>query len=213
MTTKEKILTTGLTLFNEDGYANTSSKTISTHLGISYGNLCYHFPKKEDIVMRLHQNLLDEMDESIESLEGEIFEFDFMLRSLENLMTLTYKYRFLFLNSYDITLKHPQIKEKTIERSRVYKNAIFKIAKFLVVNGYMNESLSDKQLKLKIHGLLVIFNFWVTDKALFSEQTTDEKKDNHIKYYIQLLFSMISSSLTKKGAKAFSSAYNRILGS
>ncbi|MCH2032550.1 MAG: TetR/AcrR family transcriptional regulator [Tenacibaculum sp.] len=210
MKTKQKILETSLQLFNTIGYANISSKTISETIGISYGNLCYHFPKKDDIVIRLHQNFMDEMDESMLNLKGEIFEFDFMLGSLENLMNLTYKYRFLLLNGYDITLKYPSIKERTIERSKVYSNVIYKISRFLIENGYMNDTLTDKQLKLKLHGLLIIFNSWVVDKAVFSELAFDEKKD-HTKYYIQLLFSMISSSLTKKGIKAFSSAYDRIL--
>ncbi|CAL2087314.1 TetR/AcrR family transcriptional regulator [Tenacibaculum sp. 190524A05c] len=210
MTTKQKILTTSLQLFNTIGYANISSKTISETIGISYGNLCYHFPKKDDIVMRLHQNFLDEMDESMLNLKGEIFEFDFMLRSLENLMNLTYKYRFLLLNGYDITLKHLPIKQRTMERSKVYSNIIYKISKFLIENGYMHDNLSDKQLKLKLHGLLIIFNSWVADKAVFSELAFEENKD-HTKYYIQLLFSMISSALTKKGIKAFSTAYDRIL--
>lgn len=209
MTTKDKILAASLQLFNEEGYANTSSKTISEHIEISYGNLCYHFPKKEDIVIRLHQNFMDELDESLLNLKGEIFEFDFMLRSLENMMNLTYKYRFFLLNGYDITLKYIKIKEKTIERSKVYSNIILKISQFLIENGYMRE-LNEKQLKLKIHGLLIIFNSWVFDKTVFSMLSSGIKTD-HTKYYIQLLFSMISAALTKKGVKAFASAYDRIL--
>ncbi len=211
MTTKQKILDTSLQLFNNDGYANTSSKTISESIGISYGNLCYHFPKKEDIVIRLHQNFMDELDQTLLNLKGEIFEFDFMLGSLENMMNLTYKYRFLLLNGYDITLKYNDIKKKTIERSKVYSNIILKISLFLIENGYMHE-VNEKQLKLKIHGLLIIFNSWVIDKTVFSMLTSGIKTD-HTKYYIQLLFSMISSSLTKKGIKAFAIAYERIIKS
>ncbi len=208
MTTKQKILNASIELFNDQGYANTSSKTISEHIGISYGNLCYHFPKKDDIVIRLHQNFMDELDETLLNLKGEIFEFDFMLSSLENMMNLTYKYRFFLLNGYDVTIKYPDIKTKTIERSKVYSSVILKISQFLIENGYMHE-INEKQLKLKIHGLLIIFNSWVVDKTIFAMLPTGIKTD-HTKYYIQLLFSMISTSLTKKGIKAFSSAYERI---
>ncbi|SNR16233.1 hypothetical protein [Tenacibaculum jejuense] len=65
-------------------------------------------------------------------------------------------------------------------------------------------------MKLKIHGLLIIFNSWVFDKAVFSMLSSGIKTD-HTKYYIQLLFSMISAALTKKGIKAFASAYDRII--
>jgi len=208
MNTKERILKAALTLFNKDGYSNISSKAISENLGISYGNLCYHFPKKDDIVMRLHQNLLDEMDDSMQKLEGEIFEFDFMLKSLKQLMDLTLKYRFFLLNSYDLTIKYPRIKEKTIERAKVYHNVIYRISKFLMENGYMNPTKDEKVLKKKIHGLLIIFNSWILDFAVFYEKPSES---NSIEYYIQLLFAMIQSSLTKKGKDSFASVYNTMI--
>ncbi|MCF2873975.1 MULTISPECIES: TetR/AcrR family transcriptional regulator [Tenacibaculum] len=209
MNTKQRILETALTLFNKEGYSNISSKKISEEIGMSYGNLCYHFPKKDDIVMRLHQNLLDEMDESIQNLEGEIFEFDFMLKSLKQLMDLTLKYRFFLLNSYDITTKYPRIKEKTIERAKVYHNVIYRISKFLMENGYMTPSNDEKLLKKKIHGLLIIFNSWTVDLAVFYDKPSSASKSS--KYYIQLLFAMIDSSLTKKGRDSFSYVYGTIV--
>lgn len=210
MNTKDRILNAALTLFNKDGYTNVSSKTISEELSMSYGNLCYHFPKKDDIVLRLHQNLLDEMDETLENLEGEIFEFDFMLRSLKELMDLTYKYRFFLLNSHDITIKYPKIKEKTIERSKAYHTVIYRIAIFLVENGYMYPTNDDKLLRKKIHGLLIIFNSWIVDYSVFYENSSEENKVEST-YYIQLLFSMIQSSLTKKGKDSFASVYLSVL--
>ena len=206
MNTKDRILNTALTLFNKEGYTNISSKSISEEMGISYGNLCYHFPKKDDVVLRLHQNLLDEMDETLENLEGEIFEFDFMLLSLKQLMDLTFKYRFFLLNSYDITTRYPNIKKKTIERSKAYHTVIYRIAIFLAENGYMHPTNDDKILRKKIHGLLIIFNSWIVDYAVFHDDTLD-KDEVKSTYYIKLLFSMIHSSLTKKGKEAFASVY------
>ncbi|OSY89533.1 hypothetical protein WH52_02555 [Tenacibaculum holothuriorum] len=206
MNTKDRILNAALILFNKEGYTNVSSKSISEEMGISYGNLCYHFPKKDDIVLRLHQNFLDEMDETLENLEGEIFEFDFMLRSLKQLMDLTFKYRFFLLNSYDIITRYPNIKEKTIERSKAYNTVIYRIAIFLVENGYMHPTNDDKLLRKKIHGLLIIFNSWIVDYAVFYEETLD-KDEVESTYYIKLLFSMIQSSLTKKGKESFASVY------
>lgn len=208
MNTKERILKAALILFNKAGYSNISSKAISKNLGISYGNLCYHFPKKDDIVMRLHQNFLDEVDDSMQKLEGEIFEFDFMLKSLKQLMELTLKYRFFLLNSYDLVIKYPEIKEKTIERAKVYHNVIYRISNFLMENGYMKPTKDEKVLKKKIHGLLVIFNSWVLDFAVFQEKPLER---SNIKYYIQLLFAMIESSLTSKGKDSFASVYNTMI--
>lgn len=211
MNTKQRILHSALELFNKEGYPNVSSKRISEEMGISYGNLCYHFPKKDDIVLRLQQNLWDEVDESMQNLEGEIFEFDFMLRSLTQLMELTLKYRFFLINSYDLTIRYPKIKEKTIERAKAYHHVLYRIAHFLMDNGYMHPTKNEQVLQKKIHGLLIIFNSWILDYAVFYDKP-EKNITESTPYYIQLLFSMIHSSLTPKGRKIFSSVYREVHG-
>ncbi|MDR1481965.1 MAG: TetR/AcrR family transcriptional regulator [Synergistaceae bacterium] len=47
---REKILETARDLFNRRGYNEVSMRNISDELGISVGNLTYHFKKKEDLV-------------------------------------------------------------------------------------------------------------------------------------------------------------------
>lgn len=48
--TKEDILIKARLLFNEHGYNNVSMRTIADTLGISVGNLTYHYKKKNDLI-------------------------------------------------------------------------------------------------------------------------------------------------------------------
>ena len=41
--TKKRILKGALAVFNEKGYANTRLQDIAEHLGMSVGNLAYHY--------------------------------------------------------------------------------------------------------------------------------------------------------------------------
>ena len=49
-TTKKEIILTSTRMFLERGYYATSIKAISDELGISTGNLTFHFPTKEDLL-------------------------------------------------------------------------------------------------------------------------------------------------------------------
>ncbi|WP_420560252.1 TetR/AcrR family transcriptional regulator [Tepidicaulis sp.] len=56
-TTRERILASSLTLFNEHGFDGVTTARIAENVGISEGNLWYHFRTKKDLV-RAHQQLL-----------------------------------------------------------------------------------------------------------------------------------------------------------
>ena len=55
LTTRERILEVSLGLFNEKGYAATSLGDIAKEVGISKGNLTYHFATKPELALELEQ--------------------------------------------------------------------------------------------------------------------------------------------------------------
>jgi AcrR family transcriptional regulator len=56
MKTKDKIVLTSLDLFNERGERNVSTNHIAAHMGMSPGNLYYHFRNKSDIIYEIFKN-------------------------------------------------------------------------------------------------------------------------------------------------------------
>ena len=50
---KDEILQTAKLLFNQQGYEAVSMRDIARTVGISVGNLTYHFPRKADILLAL----------------------------------------------------------------------------------------------------------------------------------------------------------------
>jgi len=57
MSTADQIVEASLKLFNEQGYAATSLSEIARSVGISQGNLSYHFPTKRDLVSRIEADV------------------------------------------------------------------------------------------------------------------------------------------------------------
>jgi AcrR family transcriptional regulator len=62
MTTPERILATALRLFNDAGTAAVSTNHIADALGMSPGNLYYHFRNKEAIIRALFAQQFDHND-------------------------------------------------------------------------------------------------------------------------------------------------------
>lgn len=55
--TRQEILQTAKALFNRRGYNNVTTRDIAEAMGISKGNLTYHFRKKEDIIEAIVQQM------------------------------------------------------------------------------------------------------------------------------------------------------------
>lgn len=82
--TRDQILVTARRLFNEQGYARVTMRALADTLGISVGNLTYHFARKQDIVDALMDDTFVEsasIDE-LPSLEGVHALLSYMLDSL-----------------------------------------------------------------------------------------------------------------------------------
>jgi AcrR family transcriptional regulator len=83
--TKEKILRTALGLFNNEGESQVSSVDIASVMGISPGNLYYHYKGKDEIIVELFADIIFE----------EIFDF-----------------RFFYKNQSDIIDRNPVLRHK-----------------------------------------------------------------------------------------------------
>ena len=57
--TRDRILETALALFNQDGFAKVTTARIAAEVGISEGNLWYHFRTKRDLVVALWEQLAE----------------------------------------------------------------------------------------------------------------------------------------------------------
>ncbi|MEL7003064.1 MAG: TetR/AcrR family transcriptional regulator [Bacteroidota bacterium] len=204
MTTKERILDKALMLFNEKGISSVSSKHISDEMGISYGNLCYHFPKKDDIILQLYLNMQKEVDLQFENIQKEVFSFEFMLSRLKVLFEVTYKYKFIYLGITKVTRHFDHIKNHAQQQMKVRNDVLNAIADFLTEQGYMKPFKSRKRRDMLVHALLITVNSWISDAETFYSGKEEDKVD----YYMQLFFNLVYPTLTPMGKEGFKKVYH-----
>ncbi|SMG08368.1 transcriptional regulator, TetR family [Marivirga sericea] len=203
MKTKEKILETARILFNTHGISAISSKSIAEEMGISYGNLCYHFPKKDDIILQLYLNMQKNVEQQFKSIKEEVINLEFMLSRLKILFEEIYKYKFIYLGITKVVRHFDHIKKHAQDQFDQRWNILDTISGFLVANGYMKPFKDEKQKNMLIHALLMVSNSWISDAEVFYKGADEEKLD----YYMQLFFNLVRPTLTEKGLEGFKKVY------
>lgn len=103
--TAERILEVTLALFNRFGEPNVSTTLISSELGISPGNLYYHYPAKEELI----NSLLDRYEHSLNDLlgsAGDVHDVENAWFFLHSLFELIWDYQFLYRDLNDLLSKN-----------------------------------------------------------------------------------------------------------
>lgn len=93
--TAERILEASRRLFNKKGFAATTLTEIAEDVGISQGNLSYHFPTKKDLVERLREEARRHAKERRAGLTPGLVADDYVEHLLFG-MTLLWENRFIF---------------------------------------------------------------------------------------------------------------------
>lgn len=111
LSTKQKILVASIRLFNENGLANVRLQQIADEIGISVGNLAYHFRNKRAIVNAVNEGLDVEITEILSAyrLYPNLIDFD---NQLSKYYRFLQKYPFYFLDIKEIERTHPDIYKK-----------------------------------------------------------------------------------------------------
>ena len=94
--TRERILDATLALFNERGEPQVPTSLIATELGISAGNLHYHFRRKDELSTALLDRFVGEFDAVLPPTGWRADHVEDAWFLLHLLLETVWRYRFLF---------------------------------------------------------------------------------------------------------------------
>ncbi|CAG8864228.1 hypothetical protein PS627_00925 [Pseudomonas fluorescens] len=140
--TRDRILDCALQLFNQQGEPNVSTLEIANELGISPGNLYYHFHGKEPVVLglfeRFEETLLPLLDPPMDvRLDAE----DYWL-FLHLIVERMAQYRFLFQDLSNLTGRLPKLARGVRNLINAVKRALAALLASLKAQGQVQ---SDTQ--------------------------------------------------------------------
>ena len=194
--TKDKILESALSLFNEKGFVNVRLQQIADRCGISVGNLAYHFYGKEAIIFALIKSITQEQSYVLANYTA-VPLFNHIDNILEQNFAIQQRYKFFYLDTLEIYRQFDKVKslsQKIIHTQLIQIEGmfIFNVARGVFIKGMDYKCLAR--------------SFWMMGHLWMYEQNLMGNPNNELKEYKNQLWQLLLPYCTQLGT----SEYERI---
>jgi len=197
MKTRDKIIQASIVLFNEQGERNVTTNHIAADLGISPGNLYYHFRNKEDIILSIYEeyarNLLIE---SMPEVSPDVKPLDAIILYMDVVFQAMMKFRFLYSNLPVLLAKNPLLRYKYVEVQGVIAHRVSELLLSLR-DANMMEFL-DEDLPDIVSILRLVNTFWL---SFYQTQNNDNEINDAVFYQGVLKILVIIQPYISESAK------------
>ncbi len=109
--TRERILDAALDLFNDRGSQQITTNHIAEAMGISPGNLYYHFKNKAHIIREILGRLIHRFDNILSQDQGCPSGPDLLVSFIDHSADLIYAYRFIYIELAALLNQDDEFKE------------------------------------------------------------------------------------------------------
>mgnify|MGYP002629761967 CR=1 FL=1 len=159
--TKQAILTTAIDLFNDKGTAAVSTNHIAEAMGISPGNLYYHFANKEEIIRHIYQRMVADMDTVWLTDDDSLPALESFFTAMTALQGMLINFRFFQKELSTLLLNDPELAaiNKKVRQSRLVEIEAF--FEYLIESGVMRRPEDPKTLPRMIRIGWLIGDYWL----------------------------------------------------
>ncbi len=196
---KRNILDKSLELFNEYGFTSVSIRQIASEIQISHSNLIYHFKTKNDIVIALHQELLDKALELNKTTIHNPNFVESLFNSTKNGFEILYQYRFLMIELNAILKENEPLKQQFLEIENI-RAAMYRVTiNQAIEQGYMREQEYNNEYDFFILTIKIFSDSWISSSEIYETTPRQEIIEKYSRLFVKLFFPY----LTAKGKNEF----------
>jgi AcrR family transcriptional regulator len=178
MKTRDKIIQASIVLFNEQGERNVTTNHIAADLGISPGNLYYHFRNKEDIILSIYEeyarNLLIE---TMPEVSPDVKPLDAIILYMDVVFQAMMKFRFFYSNLPVLLAKNPLLHNKYVEVQGVIAQRVSEL--LLSLRNEKMMDFLDEDLPDIVSILRLVNTFWL---SFYQTQNNDNEINDAVFY-------------------------------
>ena len=157
--TAERILEVTLDLFNRFGEPNVSTTLISAELGISPGNLYYHYPAKDELINSLFAAFERALNDLLSAADN--------VRNVEDawlffhmLFELIWQYRFLYRDLNDLLSKNRRLETHFQFVLKNKSRAVTQVLDGMTRNSHMR--IDRRVAEPVASSMVVVLTYWLS---------------------------------------------------
>ncbi|WNJ21140.1 TetR/AcrR family transcriptional regulator [Pontibacter sp. G13] len=199
MTTKSRILETARHLYNTHGVDKVTARHIASEMGISDGNLRYHFKTREDIVFALYLQLVGGMDEVFAFDPQAALDFNQMFHTIHGAFSQMYEYRFLMQDFASLVRQIPKIGQHFRALNEVRKLAFEQVFQGAIEQGWLRKPLYPGEYQELLERMEILSDFWMSAAQIRYQGPAAEM----VQHYAQLVLKGMVPYLTPSGLAQF----------
>jgi AcrR family transcriptional regulator len=185
--TRDFILDTAVTLFNEQGTAAVSTNHIAEAAGVSPGNLYYHFKNKDDIIRAVFDRMIEDWNAVYLVSADATFDLTVLQEALRQNFELLWRYRFFYRELGALVRHDRQLgkRHKAIQEQRQREQlALFdRLAAAGVFKWPRKRSEVEEMLTIA----WIVGNYWLAHLESGGETVTPESMQQGVELILRLL--------------------------
>lgn len=157
--TAERILEVTLALFNRFGEPNVSTTLISAELGISPGNLYYHYPAKDEIINSLFNRFEQALNELLNASDG-VRDVEDAWFFMHTLFELIWQYRFLYRDLNDLLSKNRRLETHFQSVLKNKTRAVKALLDGMSRSGAIQ--IDSREVEATATSMVVVLTYWLS---------------------------------------------------
>jgi len=158
--TRERIVETSLQLFNRDGAPNVTTADIADEMGISPGNLYYHFRNKDQIVAELFAAFERRLDGLFAAPAGRLADVEDLWLVLHLLFEAMWDYRFVYRDLDEMLSRDARLESRFSRLVARGRRTTQKLCADMVAAGAMEAS--EPEIAALADNAALVATYWMS---------------------------------------------------